>query len=518
MMKGLKNTASLLRIVRVLARHNALFVFEPLRTYPFIRRLGGLMARPVRGSRHQRPGERLAAALVELGPSFIKLGQVLSTRADLIGDAFARDLALLQDKLPPFPFEEAKRIIEQELDLPLGALFETFEETPVAAASMAQVHFATTTDGQEVAVKILRPDVAQRFERDMALFGWLAAVLERTLPDMRRLRPREMVETLRQSVEMELDLRYEAAAAVELRENMRGEEGFYVPAIDWQRTASRVLTLERIYGIPGNDIAAVRAAGHDMDAILTAAANAFFVQVFRDGFFHADMHPGNIFIMHDGRIAVVDFGIMGRLDYKNRVFLAQVLSGFLQEDYYMVAKVHAELGIIPPHKSVDQFAMACMAIGKPILGKSISEISVARLLSQLFRVSEAFEMRLQPQLLLLQKTLMLAEGIGRSLNPSLNMWKLSEPMIMAWYRQNLSKPAMAAARAGEVMAQLHRLPEVLESFYDALAQLREGKLVLDPATLEALGGNRKRTRLMSWLAIACVGALAAVLWLRVIVP
>lgn len=493
------NTASLLRIARVMARHDALFVFEKLRVFPVIRLGGRLVARPDTSAGKRRPGQRLADALVELGPSFIKLGQLLSTRSDLIGDEFARDLALLQDKLPPFPTKEAKRIIEEECGAPLSSLYSSFESTPVAAASMAQVHFALTTEGEEVAVKILRPDVEKRFRRDLELFRWLASIMDRALPEMRRMRPTEMVETLRQSVEMELDLRYEAAAAVELKANMQGEEGFYVPDIDWQRTSANVLTLERIHGIPGSDIEAIKAKGHDANQILSYAADAFFTQVFRDGFFHADMHPGNIFILDDGRIAVVDFGIMGRIDYRNRVFLAQVLSGFLQEDYYLVAKVHADFGIIPPHKSVDQFAMACMAIGKPILGRNLNDISVARLLSQLFQVSETFEMRLQPQLLLLQKTLMLAEGIGRSLNPNINMWQMSEPMIMAWYRQNLSRPAMALASAEKTVEQLQRLPEVLESFNKALESIGDGRLTLDQQTLESLKGQRRNRQFMRWL-------------------
>ncbi len=507
----LKNTLSLLRIASVLAKHDALFVFEQLRVFPMIRGISRLLFLKPASNKTKRPGERLGDALVELGPSFIKLGQVFSTRSDLVGEEFARDLAFLQDKLPPFPTTSAKRIIEQELDAPLAELFASFEEKPVAAASMAQVHFATTTDGRDVAVKILRPDVSERFRRDLELFRWLADLVERAVPEMRRMQPRGMVRTLRESVEIELDLRYEAAAAVELRENMEGEEGFYVPEIDWQRTSSQVLTLERIYGIPGNHIDEIKEKGYDVDTILAYAANAFFCQVFRDGFFHADMHPGNIFIMEDGRIAVVDFGIMGRLDYKNRVFLAQVLSGFLQEDYYSVAKVHADFGIIPPHKSVDHFAMACMAIGKPILGKNLNEISVARLLAQLFKVSETFEMRLQPQLLLLQKTLMLAEGIGRSLNPSINMWEMSKPLIMMWYQQNLSKPAIALTRAEQTVEQLQRLPEVLESFNDALHSVSRGTLQLDTQTLSALGGNRRRTRLMSWLAIGLAALVLGVL-------
>jgi ubiquinone biosynthesis protein len=474
MLSSLRNLRSLLRILTTFARHDALFIFAPLPYVRIITRPLSLFVRPRPDMRNKRDGERLAATLIALGPSFIKLGQVLSTRSDLIGDALAHDLALLQDKLPPFPTEHAIATIEKELDAPLGQLFSVFDETPVAAASMAQVHFATTTSGEEVAVKILRPDVEKRFQRDIALFQWLARLLERIAPNAERLRPRAMVEILSESVEMELDLRYEAAAAVELKANMMDEEGFYVPEIDWARTSARVLTLERINGIAGNNIEAIRAAGHDMDTILAHAANAFFVQVFRDGFFHADMHPGNIFIMADGRIAVVDFGIMGRLDYRNRLFLAEVLAGFLTEDYYRIAKVHADFGIIPPHKSVHHFAMACMAIGKPILHKNLNEISVAKLLSQLFKVSETFEMRLQPQLLLLQKTMMLAEGIGRSLNPNINMWKMSEPLIMSWYHQNLSKPATFLNKAHETLQKLEQLPDVLETFYKALQQVAKG--------------------------------------------
>ncbi len=500
MINSLKNTLSLFRIASVMAKHDALFFLEQAKAFPIINAVSRTLFLK-RASTNKRRGERLAEALVELGPSFIKLGQVLSTRSDLIGDEIARDLAHLQDKLPPFPTKQAKAIIEAEFETPLEELFEHFEDEPIAAASMAQVHFATTTEGDDVAVKILRPDVEKRFTRDLELFSWLADTVEKRLPDFRRMRPKDMVATMRDSVLMELDLRYEAAGAVELKENMEGQEGFYVPSIDWQRTSSQVLTLERLHGTAGNDVEAIKAKGHDMNQIISYAADAFFVQVFRDGFFHADMHPGNIFILDDGRIGVVDFGIMGRLDYKNRVFLAQILSGFLREDYYLIAKVHADFGIIPPDKSVDQFAMACMAIGKPILNKNLKDISVARLLAQLFKVSENFEMRLQPQLLLLQKTMMLAEGIGRSLNPNINMWKMSEPLIMTWYKQNLSKPAIALTRAEDTLDQLQRLPETLESLNKALHKVGEGTLMLDAETLSMLGGNRRKTRHLSIIII-----------------
>ena len=510
MFSNIRNIHSAIRILATFSRNDAIFIFSPLPSYPIIKRALRLFFRKKPSAKGKRDGEKLADTLIELGPSFIKLGQVLSTRSDLVGDELAHDLAMLQDKLPPFSTDIAIKTIEHELGKSLEQIYSYFERTPVAAASMAQVHFATTLEGEEVAVKILRPDVEKRFKRDIELFKWLAGVIERIFPDAGRLRPREMVQILTESVEMELDLRYEAAAAVELKENMQHEEGFYVPSIDWARTSSRVLTLERINGIAGNNIAAIFAAGHDFDKILGYAANAFFCQVFRDGFFHADMHPGNIFIMNDGRIAVVDFGIMGRLDYNNRLFLAQVLAGFLSEDYYMVAKVHADFGIIPPHKSVHHFAMACMAIGKPILDKNLNEISVAKLLSQLFKVAETFEMRLQPQLLLLQKTMMLAEGIGRSLNPSINMWKMSEPMIMSWYRTNLSKPAKAWNNLQNTLHQLEKLPEVLQSFHGALQKIESGEITLNTTSSNIT--KSRNTKLLKIIAIILAVIMLALLY------
>src|SRR5262249_39907222 len=280
-----------------------------------------------------RPGERLAAALVEMGPSFIKLGQLLATRADLLGDEVAEDLALLQDRLPPFPGSEARALVEVEFGETFQVLFASFDEVPVAAASIAQVHFAITTDGQEVAVKVLRPGIMRAFARDLDLFRWLAELIERTQPALRRLKPVEVVETLAQSVELEMDLRFEAAAASELAENFAGDPTFRVPRVDWLRTGRNVLTTERVGGIRADDRDAILAARLDIETILRNAASAFFKQVFRDGFFHADLHPGNMFIEPDGAIAVVDFGIMGRLDRETRYYLADMLIGFLTGDY-----------------------------------------------------------------------------------------------------------------------------------------------------------------------------------------
>ncbi|MBV9017736.1 MAG: 2-polyprenylphenol 6-hydroxylase, partial [Alphaproteobacteria bacterium] len=429
-----RNLARLVRIGLTLARHDALFPLGAIAGAAPVLRLTRPLRRNDRG--RGRPGERLAAALTELGPSFIKLGQMLSTRADLLGDEITEDLTQLQDRLPPFPAAQARALIEAEFERPLRELFASFDDAPVAAASIAQVHFAVTTDGVEVAVKVLRPGIARAMARDLELFLWLARLAERTQPALRRLKPVEVVETFAQSVQLEMDLRFEAAAASELAENFAGDTSFRVPRIDWVRTGRTVLTTERIGGIRVDDRAALVAAGHDVDAILRNAASAFFKQVFRDGFFHADLHPGNMFVDADGALAVVDFGIMGRLDRQTRYYLADMLIGFLSGDYRRVAEVHFEAGYVPRRRSIDAFTQACRSIGEPILGKPLSEISIARLLGQLFHVTEQFDMETQPQLLLLQKTLVQAEAIGRRLDPQANIWVLARPLIETWVRDN----------------------------------------------------------------------------------
>ena len=414
--RSFRNLARLVRIGLTLARHDALFPLAMvagaaplLRVTRLLRRRGATAA--------ARPGERLAAAFSELGPSFIKLGQILATRADLLGEEITEDLALLQDRLPPFPGAEARALIEAEFGEPLESLFATFDETAIAAASIAQVHFAVTTEGREVAVKVLRPGIARAFARDLDLFRWLAHLIERTQPALRRLKPVEVVETLAQSVELEMDLRFEAAAASELAENFAGDPSFRVPQVDWQRTGRTVLTTERVTGIRVDDREALLAAGHSIGDLLRNAADSFFKQVFRDGFFHADLHPGNMFVDADGALAVVDFGIMGRLDRQTRYYLADMLIGFLTGDYRRVAEVHFDAGYVPRRRSLDAFTQACRSIGEPILGRPLHEISIARLLAQLFQVTGQFEMETQPQFLLLQKTMVLVEGVGRRLDP-----------------------------------------------------------------------------------------------------
>ncbi len=466
--RQLRNSARVFGIGWTLARHDSLFVFDALNPPSALMGLGHFIRR--RSLRDKGPGLRLAHALEAMGPSFIKFGQSLSTRADLVGEEVALGLAHLRDRLPAFPTEQARAIIEAELNTPISEKFIAFEDVPVAAASIAQVHFAVTTDGREVAVKIVRPGIAQAIARDIELFFWLAETIDRIRPELKRFRHKEMVETFAVSMRLELDLRFEAAAAVELAENMADEADFYVPAVDWARTACRVLTTERIHGIRVSDVALIEAAGHDLKRIVEIAANSFFKQVFRDGFFHADLHPGNLFVTPEGKLAVVDFGIMGRIDYPNRLVLAQILHGFLTEDYLMVARVHSEAGYIGRHIRIEEFAQGARAIGKPITGKPLNEISVGQLLSQLITIAETYDMHPQPHLLLLQKTMVVAEGVGRMLYPEINMWQLAEPLIREWMEDNFSPKARVKFYAGEAKGLLGRLPKLFQQFESWLEQ------------------------------------------------
>jgi len=489
--RSLRHATRVVGIGLTLARYDALFLFEPVGPQPVLRvarllRRRGMVA---------RPGQRLASAFQSIGPAFIKLGQMLATRADLLGDEVAADLALLQDRLPPFPASEARAMIEAEFGCPLDSLFLAFDDVPVAAASIAQVHFAVTSEGREVAVKILRPGIARAFTRDLDLLLWLGELIERTRPALRRLKPVEIARTLEKSVEIEIDLRFEAAAASELAENFAGDPAFRVPRVDWRC----VLTTDRVAGVRIDDRAALVAAGHDIDALLRKSAEAFFNQVFRDGFFHADLHPGNMFVEADGAIAVVDFGIMGRLDRDTRFFLADMLVGFLSGDYRRVAEVHFDAGYVPQRRSVEEFAQACRSIGEPILGRPLAEISIARLLAQLFRVTEQFEMETQPQLLLLQKTMVLIEGVGRQLDPDVNIWALARPLIEDWMRDHRGPEARLRQRLENVVEALDGLPDLLRSAGKLVGTWAEEGVVLHAESL-AFHAER-RWREVFWLII-----------------
>ncbi len=526
------NVLRLTRAGIVLAQHGVRFVPAGMKA-PFVLHLARAATLPIQiltwPFRLGTPkGQRVASALTSLGPSYIKLGQFLGTRADLIGPELADDLRHLQDKLPPFSMKEARQAVEEALG---GKLEDHFAEfgPPVAAASIAQVHKAVVIDNgarRDVAVKVLRPGVERRFRRDLDSYFFAARQIERFHPPSRRLRPVAVVDTLAHSVEIEMDLRLEAAAISEMADNITGdlnlpEGGFRVPTVDWRRTAKRVLTLEWIDGIPISDHAALKAAGHDLKALGLTILRSFLRHAMRDGFFHADMHQGNLLVDQQGMVVAVDFGIMGRLGGKERRFLAEILHGLISRDYHRAAAVHFDAGYVPPHHSVEVFAQAMRAIGEPIHGRTAAEISMADLLGQLFAYTEVFDMATRPELILLQKTMVVVEGVARGLDPELNMWTAAEPIAKAWVEANygmvgrLKEAGEGAEVLGKVMAEVPRLLEQAERTALALADMSRGGLRLDEDTIERLAeAQAHHSRWTRWaLWTGAIALVAMALWL-----
>ncbi len=507
MLRGLRAPFRLLEVARSLARHDALAPLEDLGVAPVPVALARMLSRR---KAEGRPGQKLARALDEMGPAFIKLGQFLSTRSDLLGEQVAADLSDLQDRLSPFSGAEARATVEAELGQPLDDLFSSFEEKALSAASIAQVHEAVTSDGEAVAVKILRPGVEKAFGRDLALLEGLAEVVETTRPALRRLKPVELVRLFAAQTQIEMDLRMEAAAASELAENFSGDPTYRLPPVDWQRSARRVLTLGRLSGIRLDDREALLAAGHDLEEVLRKAATIFFNQVFRDGFFHGDQHPGNMFVNEDGSIGAVDFGIMGRLDWRTRTYLADTMIAVLARDYRRLAEVHVAAGYLPPGQPVDLFAQALRAVCEPIIGRPLNEISFARLLGQLFQLSETFSLEVQPELLLLQKNMVMAEGVSRRLMPELNIWTLARPMIEEWMVENRGPEARLRETARDVSHIVERLPSVMRNIDRAAEDLAGGGIRLHPEATKALTGQGRGTAWhlrAIWAAIAILLAL-----------
>ncbi|MFO1208540.1 MAG: 2-polyprenylphenol 6-hydroxylase [Amaricoccus sp.] len=405
-------------------------------------------------------------AITALGPAYIKFGQLLSTRPDVVGPELAAQLSVLQDKLPPFPLAEARATVETELGQPVDAVFSDFEP-PVAAASLAQVHRATLREtGRAVAVKVLRPGIERAFLRDVDAFYFAAGMIELLAPFARRLRPKAVIQHFEGVVQGELDLRMEAAAAAEFAANAEHDVGFRVPAVIWPASARRVLTLAWVSGINLGDVAALRASGADLVELSERVIQTFLTHALRDGFFHADMHQGNLKLGPDGALVALDFGIMGRIDTYTRRVYAEILYGFLRRDYRRVAEVHFEAGYVPRDRDTEAFAQALRSVGEPIFGQDATRISMARLLAHLFEVTERFGMQTRTELILLQRTMVVVEGVGRSLNPSLNMWETARPVVTAYIRANLG-PAAAArdlAAAVRVLSRLGpRLPQLAEA-------------------------------------------------------
>ncbi|EIM72146.1 ubiquinone biosynthesis protein AarF [Nitratireductor aquibiodomus RA22] len=483
-------------------------------------RVAKLMSRR-RSARRDRP-ERLAQAVNRLGPSYVKLGQFLATRPDVVGHDMARDLSRLQDRMDTFPEAQARTAIESSLGLPVEKLFVEFDG-PVAAASIAQVHEARVDAGEarprKVAVKVIRPGVRRRFQNDLESYFLAAHLQERFMPSTRRLKPVKVAETLAQVTKIEMDLRLEAAAISEIQENTKDDPGFRVPAVDWQRTGRDVMTLEWVNGTKMSNIDALREAGHDLDALARTLIQSFLRHTLRDGFFHADMHPGNLFVEDDGTIVAVDFGITGRIGRKERHFLAEILYGFITRDFRRVAEVHFEAGYVPAHHDVAAFAQALRAIGEPIHGQSAETISMARLLTLLFEVTELFDMQTRPELLLLQKTMVVVEGVARTLDPHFNMWKTAEPVVSDWIAANLGPRGMlndAREGVGALVALVRQAPDLAtrtERLSREIDTMAQKGLRFDPETAEAIGRAEARHSRGGRLALWVIAiALAAIAW------
>jgi ubiquinone biosynthesis protein len=520
---GISHLHRLTRAGYVFAREGV-FALVDTRPLPMPARTAIAMARLIE-RRSSRNGEsRLGAALTRLGPTFVKLGQFLATRPDVVGTAIARDLESLQDKMPAFDQKEAEAVVAAALERPLSDVYASFGPS-MAAASIAQVHKAEIEKNGErwpVAVKIIRPGIERRFRVDLDAFYFAARRAEAMSPEAQRLRFVEVVNTLDRSVRLEMDFRLEAAALSEMAENTKDDPDFRVPGVDWDRTAREVLTMEWIDGTPLNNRAVLEAKGYDLPALGRTVIQSFLRHALRDGFFHADMHPGNLFVDTSGKLVAVDFGIMGRLGPKERRFLAEILFGFITRDYMRVAQVHFDAGYVPRHHSVEAFAQAIRAIGEPIHNRTAEDISMAKLLTLLFEVTGIFEMRTRPELILLQKTMVVVEGVARSFDPKLDMWKTADPVVREWIARNLGpigKIEDAVAGAGKLGIFASQVPSLLlraGTMLDQIDDITRNGLVLAPETVEAIGrAEARRSRATAAALWAIVALLTAMTWMLV---
>jgi len=448
----------------VLARHDALIPREvnpllPAWTRPFARLVQMTASRKHRAG---RPGQRVGQAFEHLGPVAIKLGQVLATRADIFGIQFAQDLGRLKDKLPPFPLDEARAEIERSLGRPVESLFRDLGQ-PVAAASLAQAHPAWLADGRKVAVKVLRPGVERRVARGLDSMRLGAKLVQKFVEPARRLEPQAFVEIIARALSLELDMRLEAAAASELAEVMAKDGYMSAPAIVWDGVGKRVLTLEWANGLPMTDPALDALPGLDKDALADKVVRAFLIQALDHGVFHADLHEGNLFADAPAELTAIDFGIVGRLGPAERRYLAEILWGFISRDYDRISRVHFEAGYVPPHHSVDTFAQALRAVGEPVIGRQASQVSMGRLLGQLFEITALFDMHMRPELVLLQKTMVSVEGVARRLNPDHDLWEAAKPVVERWIKRELGPSAQVKETLEEAVAALKALSRLVQN-------------------------------------------------------
>ena len=445
---------------RTLARHRALVGIENDPNTPVpVKRLVRLARWSTFTGKRGEPD--YATAFRAIGPAAIKLGQTLATRPDIVGEDAARNLLSLQDDLPPVPFATIEAAIAASFECPVVQLFTAIDPVPVGAASIAQVHKGITTDGRTVAIKVLRPGIREKFARDIATYEWAAAHLEALGGEAKRLRPLLTIANFKRWTNSELDLRREAASASELAEDMRGVDRYRIPSIDWDRSNSRVMTIEWIDGVKISNIEALTAAGHDRPEMARRLVIAFLTQAISAGFFHADMHQGNLFVEQDGTIVAIDFGIMGRIDRRARQWLAEILYGLTTGNYKRVAEIHFEAQYVPSYHSVDEFATALRAVGEPMRGKPVSELSVGQMLDGLFAITRDFDMQTQPHLLLLQKTMVMVEGIATQLDPQINMWDVSAPYVRSWIRDELGPESALAERIKTDTETLLRVPALI---------------------------------------------------------
>ncbi|MFM2109660.1 MAG: ubiquinone biosynthesis regulatory protein kinase UbiB [Gammaproteobacteria bacterium] len=515
----LRVLARLIQIQRVLVRHGLdefvveTHLYRPLR---FV-----FMASPWTWFERRKAatrGERLRLALEELGPIFIKLGQALSTRRDLLPPDIAEELAKLQDRVPPFDGALARQLIEQAYDKPLDRVFAKFDERPLAAASIAQVHVATLHDGPEVIVKVLRPGMKNVIGRDLEVMHALAALAKRNSHEARRLRVDEIVDEYEKTVLDELDLMREAANASQLRRNFEGSPLLHVPAVHWDYCRVNVMVMERIRGVTISDMATLRALGANIPMLAENGVKIFFTQVFRHNFFHADMHPGNIFVLVDDparpRYAAVDFGIVGTLDIRDMHYLAENFLAVFDRNYRRVAELHVESGWVPPSTRVDEMESAIRTVLEPIFNKPLKDISFGTILLRLFDISRRFDMRIQPQLILLQKTLLNVEGLGRDLYPELDIWQTAAPILREWMRDRLSVRTQLKQFRDHLPALVevaHALPPLLKV---AVQKAQDGKLHIgvQPEDIERLrqeirAGERRRNSTLVGTGLGAVGLL-----------
>ena len=506
----------LIRIQRILVKYgldeiiSATHLLRPLRFFFYLA--------PRRRDRSAPQGERIRLALEELGPIWVKFGQAVSTRRDLLPPDIANELAKLQDAVPPFPTEQVLEILDSAYDQPVDAVFKHFDREPLAAASIAQVHTAELPDGQEVVVKVLRPGVREKIEQDLEVMRTIAALAARYWEHGKRLKPMEVVSEYEQTIFDELDLMREAGNAAQLKRNFEGSDMLYVPEIHWDYCRPEVLVQERIHGIPISDMDALRAAGTNIERLAENGVEIFFTQVFRHNFFHADMHPGNIFVIvedpENPKYAAVDFGIVGTLNPEDKQYLAENFLAFFERDYHRIARLHLDSGWVPEDARIDQLETAVRTVCEPIFNKPLSEISFAQVLMRLFRVAQRFNVEIQPQLILLHKTLFNIEGLGRELYPELDIFKTARPVLRQWMDEQIGARAMI----GDLRENLPQLRQALRELPGVLRELSErakaGDLALDLRSVEIeriraeLEGQRRQRY---WLIIAATSLLTGTL-------